>query len=374
MQRFLILQILQILKILLAFEKADITLGGDGTATAAAPSLTNAENHIYTARITPTADGTIIVGLTLTGVEDAAGNAVTATGSTTSDTLTYDRTAPTVTVARADGGTGKINAASFHASFTFNEPVTGFDNTKIAVTNGTKSQFQSASTSVYRTTITPTNDGDVVVSVSLSGVKDTAGNAVTPTGSTTSITVGYDGTAPTVTASTPASRVNADFVVTFTFNEPLDNVTFTNSDIAITGTGTATVHSGPTKSNTDAKVYTATIRPSVAGTVSVSLKPESVTDEVGNKLTDIGSTRGITVTYDTSGPTVSLALASGYTEPVSGAFDVSFTFNEPVTGFGAADISVTNGSAAAPSGSGAAYTATITPNGTGNVFLLFARR
>ena len=67
-----------------------------------------------------------------------------------------------------------------------------------------------------------------------------------------------------------------------------------------------------------------------------SLKPESVTDEVGNKLTDIGSTRGITVTYDTSGPTVSLALASGYTEPVSGAFDVSFTFNEPVTGFGAA--------------------------------------
>ena len=101
---------------------------------------------------------------------------------------------------------------------------------------------------------------------SLSGVKDTAGNAVTPTGSTTSITVGYDGTAPTVTASTPASRVNADFVVTFTFNEPLENGTFTNSDIAITGTGTATVHSGPTKSNTDAKVYTATIRPSVAGT------------------------------------------------------------------------------------------------------------
>ena len=82
--------------------------------------------------------------------------------TTKTDTLTYDRTAPTVTVARADGGTGKINAA-FVASFTFNEPVTGFDNTKIVVTNGTKSQFQSASTSVYRATITPTTDGDVVV-------------------------------------------------------------------------------------------------------------------------------------------------------------------------------------------------------------------
>ena len=46
---------------------------------------------------------------------------------------------------------------------------------------------------------------------------------------------------------------------------------------------------------------------------------------------------------------------------VGAAFTATFTFGEAVSGFVIGDISVTNGSASAFGGSGAVYTATITP-------------
>ena len=54
----------------------------------------------------------------------------------------------------------------------------------------------------------------------------------------------------------------------------------------------------------------------------------------------------------------------------SGAFNVTITFSEDVTGFESADISLTGDATATVStltGSGAVYTATITPTASGNV-------
>ena len=48
------------------------------------------------------------------------------------------------------------------------------------------------------------------------------------------------------------------------------------------------------------------------------------------------------------------------------AFDVTVTFSEAVTGFDATDVTVTNGSATV-SGSGTTYTASITPDGNGDI-------
>ena len=53
------------------------------------------------------------------------------------------------------------------------------------------------------------------------------------------------------------------------------------------------------------------------------------------------------------------AAISGPSGSVKGAFDVSIAFSEPVAGFEASDINVTNGSVTNLAGSGATYTATI---------------
>lgn len=66
---------------------------------------------------------------------------------------------------------------------------------------------------------------------------------------------------------------------------------------------------------------------------------------------------------DNTAPTLSIG---GLGASISGPVTATFSFSEAVTGFAADDISVGNGTASAFSGSGAAYTALITPttNGT----------
>ena len=91
---------------------------------------------------------------------------------------------------------------------------------------------------------------------------------------------------------------------------------------------------------------------------------------VADEATNAGSgSQSLTVQYDGTGPGVTIALATGYTAPVNGAFGVTFTFDEPVNTFTEADVSVTNGRASTPTGSGASYTATITPAADGDVIV-----
>src|SRR3972149_3380566 len=58
---------------------------------------------------------------------------------------------------------------------------------------------------------------------------------------------------------------------------------------------------------------------------------------------------------------------TGPAEPWLQAETVTFTFSEDVTGFVVGDITVVNGAASAFAGSGAVYTATITPAAAGTV-------
>ena len=67
---------------------------------------------------------------------------------------------------------------------------------------------------------------------------------------------------------------------------------------------------------------------------------------------------------DLTAPTV---VITGPSMVQTGAFSVSFTFSEDVTGFALANISVGNGTASDLAGSGTSYTATITPSADGAV-------
>jgi hypothetical protein len=82
-----------------------------------------------------------------------------------------DTTAPTCVVT-ANAAT--ITAAAFTATFTFSEPVIGFDASKITVANGSAGAV--AGTGPYTSVITPTATGTVTVQVEANKVTDAALN------------------------------------------------------------------------------------------------------------------------------------------------------------------------------------------------------
>ncbi|MEP2717878.1 Ig-like domain-containing protein [Pseudophaeobacter sp.] len=69
---------------------------------------------------------------------------------------------------------------------------------------------------------------------------------------------------------------------------------------------------------------------------------------------------------DTTAPSVTLSSSTSSVVPGT-AFEVAIVFSEDVTGLSLSDLSVTNGSAASLSGSGANYTVQLTPTGAGDV-------
>ena len=102
-----------------AFTASDINVTPTTATVTSGPTQDTIHASRYTATITPTADGDVTVSLTTAGVEDAAGNAVTSTGSTTSVTVPYDTTSPTVVVSRDDLSTKPAVNAPFYVRFDF---------------------------------------------------------------------------------------------------------------------------------------------------------------------------------------------------------------------------------------------------------------
>jgi len=68
-------------------------------------------------------------------------------------------------------------------------------------------------------------------------------------------------------------------------------------------------------------------------------------------------------------PTPTIAGPGG---PVTGAFPITITFSEAVTGFTSTDLTVTGGTASGFAGDGTSYSATITPTATGPVTVAIA--
>ena len=68
-----------------------------------------------------------------------------------------------------------------------------------------------------------------------------------------------------------------------------------------------------------------------------------------------------------TGPSVAITSASP--ETVNKEFDAKITFSEPVTGFGRNEVFVVNGSVSAFTGGGREYTATVTPQGGGDILV-----
>ena len=88
----------------------------------------------------------------------------------------------------------------------------------------------------------------------------------------------------------------------------------------------------------------------------------AIADAVGNSTDPAEVPTGIAI--DTTAPTVGI---TGLPAQITGAFTVSFTFNESVSGFDSNDITVINGTLGTVTGSGDTYTAAVNPAAQGVV-------
>jgi len=298
----------------------------------------------FSATITPSGDGDVTVDVAAAAATDAFGND---TGAATQFSITNDETAPTVTISTLS--TDPVSGA-FTIAIDFSEDVTGFVVGDITVGNGSAGTFSGSGDS-YSAEITPSADGSVTVDVAADVASDDAGNGNT---AATQFSIENDETAPTVTLSTVSSDpVSGAFTLSIDFSE--DVTGFVVGDLTV-GNGSAGSFAG------SGDAYTVTITPSADGTVTVDLAAGVAQDDAGNDNT---AATQFSIENDETPPGVSISSTSP--DPVSGAFTVSFSFTEDVTGFAVGDITVGNGSAGGFSGSGDAYSATITPAADGTV-------
>ena len=287
-----------------------------------------------------------------------------------------------------------VQTGAFDVTISFGQPVTGFEQSDLSISGAANAVITSWDANItgdrYTARITPAADGDVVLNVA-AGAADGTRRAVLrqsfqnglfltlnikppvgdadPTNATLTdlqeqniaavqktVSVNLpDKTGPSVEITgVPTTTQTGAFTVTITFSESVTG--FAAGDITLTGvTATATLTGSGT-------TYTATITPTSTGTLTIQV-PANVAQDTADNYNTASQTH--TVQVDVTKPTVSISVPSSVQ---NGAFTVTITFSESVTGFAAGDITLTGVTATATlTGSGTAYTATITPTTQGNL-------
>ena len=332
------------------FVSNDISLDG----TASAMVALNGSGTSYTATITPTGSGNLTIAVPENVAEDTATNGNTAS---TTHTVSIDVDRPTVTISNVPP---LPQNSAFPITIEFSETVTGFQVNEISLTGtATATATLAGIGALYTATITPTGSGTLTIAVRANVAEDTATNGNT---ASTTHTVPIDVDRPTVTISNvPTVPRNSAFPITIEFSETVTG--FQVNGISLTGTGTATATATLAGIGDS---YTATITPTGSGTLTIAV-PANVAEDTATNGNTASTTH--TVPVDVDRPTVTLSNVP--TVPQNGAFTITITFNEVVTGFVSSDISL-GGTASATvvlNGSGTSYTATITPEeaAVGNV-------
>ncbi|MCW8200746.1 hypothetical protein D8B23_20700, partial [Verminephrobacter aporrectodeae subsp. tuberculatae] len=350
------------------FDASDINLSNANGSLG--PLTPNANRTVWTATFTPTANVSNVtntIRVNLAGVTDDAGNAGTYTAS--SAYYSVDTVRPTATITLAN--TALTVDETTTVTFRFNEPVNGLDARDIDLsnTNGSLGPLTpNANRTVWTATYAPTagaSAGANTIRANLAGVTDDAGNAGADIASSGNYSVDTMRPMATVTLADRALIVGETTTVTFRFNEPVTD--FDASDI---GLSSADGTLGPLTPNANRTVWTATFTPTANVSARVNIiyvNFTGVRDDAGNAGTD-NSTSNACYSVNTVRPTATItladsALAAGETTPVT------FRFNEPVTGFDASDISLSNANGTlgplTPNANRTAWTATFTP--TANV-------
>lgn len=294
-------------------------------------------------------DGEIALTVSNAALTDEIGNTLVSTtpSGANDNTFVLDNTAPTASLAYEGS---EPESGAFSVDVTFSETVTGFTIDDLALNGATASNLQGAGAS-YTVDVTPTGSGTVSIVLAAGAAADVAGNESL---AASSLEVDVDVDAPTVTLSSSVSGpVAGAFDVGVDFSEAVAGLTLGGFSVT-NGAATNLTGSGA--------AYSVTITPASDGDVTVLLLADAASDAAGNGNE---TSTELTRSADFTAPTP--VLASSTAGPVSAAFPITIAFDEAVTGFTVADLSVTNGSISNFAGSGTDYTATITPSDDGTV-------
>ncbi len=335
------------------FDGSDIVFTGS-TAPGTLTATVTGTGPSYTVTVSGmTGSGTVVASIpanAATGVSGGLGNLAS---SSTDNTVTYDVTPPTATLASV--APDPTNAA-IPVTVTFSEPVNGFTASDLVPTNGTISNFAGSGSS-YTFTLTPTGQGISSVLLPAGTVTDLVGNASTVDSNTISRT--FDNVAPTVTIDQAAGQADptptASVLFTVMFSEAVTG--FTGAGVTLSGTAGATT-AVVTGSGT---TYTVTVSGmTLAGTVIATIPAGGASDAAGNGNVASTSTDN-TVTYAPPNPTVTVEQAVGQGDPTNQT-TVFFTatFNQAVNGFDASDVVL----------GGTAKPTTVVISGTGPIYTL----
>ncbi|CAN7188036.1 Ig-like domain-containing protein [Pseudomonas sp. LjRoot263] len=338
------------------FTNADLTIA-NGTLTA----VSSSDGGItWTATFTPTAsitDATNLITLDNSGVQAAASGNV-GIGTTDSNNYAIDTVRPTATIVVADTAL-KIGETSL-VTITFSEAVSGFTNADLTIANGTLTAVSSSDGGItWTATFTPSasiNDTTNLITLDNTGISDLAGNA--GSGTTDSNNYAIDTVRPTATIVLADTTLTAGetSLVTITFSEAVSG--FTNADLTIAN-GTLSAVS----SSDGGITWTATFTPSAGindTTNLITLNNTGVSDLAGN--TGSGTTNSNNYVIDTAPPTATIVVADNALK-IGETSLVTITFDQAVSGFTNADLTIANGTLTAVSSSdgGITWTATFTP-------------
>ena len=230
-------------------------------------------SSIYTATFTPIDQGLCIIDVAAGVFTDNNEN-----GNLSSQFIwTYDSVGPLMTITAAEVNNGSTyNNSPISLTFISNEPTNDFDEIDISVVNGTISNFNEVSSTVYTATFTPTNQGLCRIDVPADVYSDNNGNL----NLSSQFIWTYDSVGPimTITAAevnNGATSNDSSLSLTFTISEPVNN--FDETDITVTN-GSISNFSG---SGTN---YTATFTPVNDGLCTIDVYANTFTDYRGNSV------------------------------------------------------------------------------------------
>jgi uncharacterized delta-60 repeat protein len=264
------------------FTASDISVSGGGVAG----NLQTSDNKVFTADVTPGAQGVVTITVAEGVCQDLVGNSNAAAPGPI--TRTYDNVKPSVVLSSTVPARTNVNPTQ--VTVTFSEAVTGFTASDISVSGGTAGNVTTSDNIVFTADVTATPQSFVTVKVLAGVCQDAAGNTNSATGA--SVTWTYDTVAPNVTTfgcGAPDPTNISPIPMLFWFSEqPLTG--FGAEDIVVSGGSVGSV-----QKLTDH--YAVSVVPSGQGLVTVTVPAGGYQDAAGNF--NVASTT-FTRTYDTT--------------------------------------------------------------------------
>ncbi|MGE3609920.1 MAG: beta strand repeat-containing protein [Bacteriovoracaceae bacterium] len=393
------------------FTTADIVNSGTGGGTALTWTLTNCgdDTNFKLTATAITGNGTIIPELAVSTIQDTLGND-NIPSSSTDNTVTYDTTAPTVTVNQATTETvgtcsftapsDPTNTTGFSYKVAFSEAISAATFTTADITNSGTGGGTALTWSItncgddtnFKLTATAiTGNGTIIPSIAINRVQDPAGNNNTASTATDN-TITYDTTSPSVTINESILETvgtcnflgtldptnAAGFSYKVTFSEAINAATFLTSDITNSGTGGITLAWSLTNCGDDTNFMLSVVTIVGDGTIIPNLAAAKVQDPAGNDNTIYTATDN-TITYDATAPTVTINQATtetvgtcSFTAPSdptnTTGFSYKVTFSEAISAATFTTADITNSG----TGGGTALTWSITNCGDDTNFKLAA--